>query len=95
MSAGGRYPGNLDRRVTLSTTPDASASGQDGKRQSCNEPMSEQQTMYREMSREAVRVGRDGVGAGLRRTFDDLTRQPIPDQWLALLRRADDTQRMN
>ena len=46
-------------------------------------------------SREAVRVGRNGVGAGLRRTFDDLTRQPIPDQWLALLRRADDLQRVN
>ncbi len=95
MSDRARYSGNLDRRVTLSTTPDAIALGQEGNRLSRNDPMSEQQTMYREMSREAVRVGREGVGAGLRRTFDDLTRQPVPDQWLALLRRADDTQRMN
>ena len=46
-------------------------------------------------SREAVRVGRNGVGAGLRRQFDDVTRQPVPDQWLALLRRADEVQRIN
>jgi hypothetical protein len=55
----------------------------------------EQRTQQREISREAVRVGRNGVGAGLRRTLDEITRQPIPDQWLALLRHADDLQRMN
>ena len=47
------------------------------------------------MSREAVRIGRQGVGAGLRRMFDDVTRQPVPDQWLALLRRAEDMQKVS
>jgi hypothetical protein len=47
------------------------------------------------MNREAVRIGRKGVGAGLRRMFDDVTRQPVPDQWLELLRRAEDLQRVN
>ncbi len=57
--------------------------------------MSEQQKLQvREMSREAARVGRNGVGAGLRRSLDDVTREPVPDQWLALLRRADDVQRI-
>ena len=46
------------------------------------------------MNREAARVSREGVGAGLRRKYDDLTRQPVPDQWLALLRRADATQKV-
>jgi hypothetical protein len=54
-----------------------------------------QRLQEREASREAARVGRNGVGAGLRRSFDDVTRQPVPDQWLALLRRADEVQRMN
>jgi hypothetical protein len=53
-------------------------------------PMFQQQT-----SREAVRVARKGVGAGLRQHFDDTTHEPVPDQWLALLRRADQTQRTN
>jgi len=57
--------------------------------------MSEHQNLQRETSREATRVGRQGVGAGLRRAYEDLTRQPVPDQWLALLRRADDIQRVN
>jgi hypothetical protein len=57
--------------------------------------MSEHQSFQRETSREASRVGRQGVGAGLRRAYEDLTRQPVPDQWLALLRRADEMQRMN
>ncbi len=52
-------------------------------------------TQQRENSREAARVGRNGVGAGLRQTLDEITRQPVPDQWLALLRHADDLQRMN
>ncbi len=46
------------------------------------------------MSREAARIHREGVGAGLRRKYDDVTRQPVPDQWLALLRRADDRQKV-
>jgi hypothetical protein len=49
----------------------------------------------REANREAVRVGRNGVGAGLRRTFEEVTRQPVPEHWLALLRRADDIERVN
>ena len=58
--------------------------------------MSEQQKLLeRETSRETVRVSRNGVGAGLRRMLDDLTQQPVPDQWLTLLRRADDLQRIN
>jgi hypothetical protein len=55
----------------------------------------EQRLQQRERGREAARVGRKGVGAGLRHAFDDLTRQPVPDQWLALLRHADDMQRVN
>ena len=51
--------------------------------------MSDQRFQH-DMSREAARIRREGVGAGLRRKYDDLTRQPVPDQWLALLRRADD-----
>ena len=47
------------------------------------------------MNREAVRAGREGVGAALRRRFEDLTQQAVPDQWLALLRQADDLQRMH
>jgi hypothetical protein len=54
-----------------------------------------QRLQQREASREAARVGRNGVGAGLRRSFDDLVRQPVPEQWLALLRRAEDMQRVN
>jgi hypothetical protein len=54
-----------------------------------------QRLQQREASREAARVGRNGVGAGLRRAFDDVTRQPVPDQWLKLLRRADDMQRIH
>lgn len=46
-----------------------------------------------ETSREAARGARKGVVAGLRQHFDDTTHEPVPDQWLALLRRADDTQR--
>jgi hypothetical protein len=58
--------------------------------------MSELQKLQeREASREAARIGRNGVGAGLRRRFDELTRQPVPDQWLALLRRADELQRIH
>jgi len=58
--------------------------------------MSELQKLQeREANREAVRVGRNGVGAGLRQVFDDLTHQPVPEQWLALLRRADEVRRMN
>ena len=53
-----------------------------------------QRPQQREISREAVRVGRNGVGAGLRRSLDEITRQPIPEQWLALLRHADELQRM-
>ena len=86
--------GNLSLQVTLSTTPDAPRSASKGTA-SPQCPMSEQQSFQSEMSREAARVGRAGVGAGLRRRFEDLTRQPVPDQWLALLRRADDIQRMN
>jgi hypothetical protein len=56
--------------------------------------MSEHQSFQRQASREATRIGRRGVGAGLRRVYEDLTQQPIPDQWLALLRRADEMQRM-
>lgn len=57
--------------------------------------MPEHQSFQSETSREATRVGRQGVGAGLRRAYEDLTQQPVPDQWLALLRRADEMQRMN
>jgi len=57
--------------------------------------MSEQMLQDRQANRESVRVGRNGVGAGLRRMLDDVTQQPVPDQWLALLRRADDMQRTN
>ncbi len=58
--------------------------------------MSEQQKLQeRQANRETVRVGRNGVGAGLRRALDDITHEPVPDQWLALLRRADDLQRIN
>ena len=65
-------------------------------RLSRNVPMPEQQNpQEREASREAMRVGRKGVGAGLRLTLDGVTREPVPDQWLALLRRADQLQRIN
>ncbi len=57
--------------------------------------MSEYQSFQRETTREATRVGRQGVGAGLRRTYEDLTQEPVPDQWLALLRKADEMQRIN
>ena len=57
--------------------------------------MSEHRSLQRETSREAARVGRQGVGAGLRRVYEELTQQPVPDQWLALLRKADETQRMH
>ena len=58
--------------------------------------MFEQQKLQeRQASRESVRVGRNGVGAGLRRMLDDVTQEPVPDQWLALLRRADDLQRIH
>ncbi len=85
--------GNLSLQVTLSTMPDAPRSASKGT--ACPQwPMSEHQSFQRKTSREAARVGREGVGAGLRQTFEDLTRQPVPDQWLALLRQADDMQRM-
>ncbi len=57
--------------------------------------MSEHHSYQRDTSREATRIGRKGVGAGLRQAFEDLTQEPVPDQWLALLRRADEMQRMN
>jgi hypothetical protein len=57
--------------------------------------MSQDPRFQQQTSREAVRVGRKGVGAALREFFDGTTHEPVPDQWLALLRRADNTQRTN
>lgn len=57
--------------------------------------MSQNPRFQHEASHEAVRVARKGVVAGLRKHFDDTTHEPVPDQWLALLRRADQTQRTN
>ncbi len=54
-----------------------------------------QTPQQREFNRETARFGRNGVAAGLRRAFEGVTQQPVPDQWLALLRRADDRKRMN
>ena len=46
-------------------------------------------TLETERRREAVRVGRKGLGPGLKAMFDGLVREPVPDNWLALLDAAD------
>ena len=89
-------PWNLDHQATLSTRPDTEASGPSKGTAEPQHPMLEQhKPQERQASRESVRVGRNGVGAGLRRMLDDVTQEPVPDQWLALLRRADDLQRIH
>ena len=57
--------------------------------------MPQDQKFQQQASREAARVGREGVGAGLRCAFEDVTREPVPEQWLALLRLAYELQRMH
>jgi hypothetical protein len=39
--------------------------------------------------REAVQLGRKGIGRRLQLMLEDVVQQPIPGYWLALLRAAD------
>jgi hypothetical protein len=41
---------------------------------------------------EAVLLGRRALGPGLRRMFDDVVSTPAPEEWLELLRKAEDVQ---
>jgi hypothetical protein len=45
-----------------------------------------------ERRHEAVRLGRRALGPGLRRLFDALVSAPAPEEWLVLLRKAEDAE---
>ena len=42
-----------------------------------------------ERRREAVQVGRNGIGRQLRRSLEEVLSEPVPGYWLALLSAAD------
>ena len=42
-----------------------------------------------EKDRGAARLGNQAIGMKLRVMFGSLVAEPVPDQWLSLLRRAD------
>ena len=46
-----------------------------------------------ERRREAVRIGRRALGRGLQRLFDDALTAPTPEEWLELLRKAEERER--
>lgn len=37
-----------------------------------------------------ARINQEAIGAGLRQMFDEVVNEPIPDEFLELLRRADE-----
>ena len=42
-----------------------------------------------ERRREAVLIGRRGIGRQLQRTYEEVLREPVPGYWLALLTAAE------
>jgi hypothetical protein len=45
-----------------------------------------------ERRQDAVLLGRRALGPGLRRMFDEVVSTPAPEEWLELLRKAEDAQ---
>ena len=37
-----------------------------------------------------ARINQEAIGEGLRRLFDEVVNEPVPDEFLELLRRADE-----
>ena len=57
--------------------------------------MIEQQPMRRSRSKspslDEARLRQQAIGVKLRQMFDEVVNEPVPDEFLSILRRADDT----
>lgn len=47
------------------------------------------------MAFDEARLRQQAIGAKLRQMFDDVVNEPVPDEFLDILRRADDKQSEN
>lgn len=48
--------------------------------------------MKRRSSSSEAQISQEAIGAGLRRMFDEVVNEPVPDEFLELLLRADERQ---